>query len=78
MTVDYADTLYDVSVENENGDWKVDISYIGSYSKYTSAVLHIPDTAFGEIGIHVDEATLYFNSVFRYGETINAKISDYA
>ena len=78
VTVDYADTLYDVSVENENGDWKVDISYIGSYSKYTSAVLHIPDTAFGEIGIHVDEATLYFNSVFRYGETINAKISDYA
>lgn len=78
VTVDYADTLYDVSVENENGDWKVAISYIGSYSKYTSAVLHIPDTAFGEIGIHVDEATLYFNSVFRYGETINAKISDYA
>ena len=78
VTVDYGDTLYDVSVENENGNWKIYISYAAAYSKYTSAVLHIPDIAYGNVNIQVGEATLDFDRVFRYGGTIHARVEDSA
>lgn len=71
ITVDYDDTLYNVAVYNENGNWQVHISYIGSYSKYPSAVLYVPAISYGNVDLEIENATIRFNSVFQNSDTIN-------
>ncbi len=71
ITVDYDDTLYNVEVYNENGNWQVHISYIGGYSKYPSAVLYVPAISYGNVDLEIENATIRFNSVFQNSNTIN-------
>lgn len=71
ITVDYDDTLYNVEVYNENGNWQVHISYIGSYSKYPSAVLYVPAISYENVDFEIENATIRFNSVFQNSGIIN-------
>lgn len=75
MSVDYDNTLYQVSVENENGNWKIHIVYTADYSVYPSVVVHVPDVIYGNVNLQIKEATAYFNGVFQSAESINANMA---
>lgn len=75
ISVDYPSTLYDVDISNERGNWKINISYIGSYSKYPAATLHIPNVIYDTVTIKATLATLKFNNVFQHTNTINADMA---
>lgn len=72
ISVDYGSTLYDVDVSNESGDWKINISYIGNYSKYPAATVYIPNITYDVVTIKATLATLKFINVFQHTNTINA------
>ncbi len=76
ITVDYGKTLYDVSVDNENGNWKIHIAYTGSYSAYPAAVLRIPDIVYENVDLQIEQATVFFDRVFRNGKNISAHMRD--
>lgn len=75
ISVDYGSTLYDVDVSNESGNWKMNISYIGNYSKYPAATVYIPNITYGVVTIKSTLATLKFNNVFQHTNTINADMA---
>lgn len=74
ISVEYGSTLYDVDVSNEKGNWNINISYVGNYSKYPAAVLYIPAISYGDVNIQAEEATVYFDGVFQSSKHINANL----
>lgn len=76
IAIDYPSTLYKVSIENKDNNYKIYISYIGTYSKYSGAVLYIPEVIYGTINLQVDESTVSFNRVFQNVKAINANMKN--
>ncbi|TCO72170.1 hypothetical protein [Marinisporobacter balticus] len=76
ITIDYNNTLYKVSVENESKNWKVHISYLGKESVYSSAIMYVPNVIYGDINLKVKTATVNYNSVFQNVGNINADMYD--
>lgn len=76
ITVDYNNNLYQASVENENGNWKIHISYIGNESVYSSAVMNVPSMIYGNVDLQIKTATVEFNEVFQNIECIKADMVD--
>lgn len=75
ISVDYGSTLYDVDISNESGNWQINISYIGNYSKYPAATLYIPNITYDAVTIKAALATVKFNNVFQHANSINADMA---